>query len=80
MICTARCTAKSTNQHFIIEHYATCTIMIVKFYCTLDWTAVTRNVKIPWNLEETPLQIKTSTEGSFFVELYDKVDINLLYM
>nr|AFK75450.1 putative secretory peptide-40 [Pleurobrachia bachei] len=42
-----------------------------------DWTAVERNdVKIPWDLEETPLQIKTdSTLGSYdkiILKMYDK--------
>eukprot|EP00116_Pleurobrachia_bachei_P001031 sb/3461293/ len=41
-----------------------------------DWTAVKRNVKIPWDLEGTPLQIKTdSTLGSveqIYVRMYGK--------
>eukprot|EP00116_Pleurobrachia_bachei_P013027 sb/3473289/ len=45
--------------------------------CVLDWTAVIeRDVLIPWDLEETPLQIKTnSTLGSgdmFRVQMHDK--------
>nr|AFK75411.1 putative secretory peptide-1 [Pleurobrachia bachei] len=41
-----------------------------------DWTAVKTEAKIPWDLETTPLQIKTeSTLGSkeeMFVKIYDK--------
>ena len=46
-------------------------------YCISDWTAaVERDVKIPWDLEATPLQIKTdSALGSgekIFVRMFDK--------
>ena len=43
----------------------------------LDWTAVKRNAEIPWDLERTPLQIKTvdSTLGGndqIYVQIYGK--------
>ena len=46
-------------------------------YCISEWTAVTLyNAYIPWDLETTPLQVKTdSTAGSndrIFVAMFDK--------
>ena len=29
-----------------------------------DWTSVERDVKIPWDLEATPLQIKTNSTAN----------------
>eukprot|EP00116_Pleurobrachia_bachei_P010453 sb/3470715/ len=44
--------------------------------CSEEWTAVNRDVILPWDLEETSLQIKTnSTLGSddmIWVRMYDK--------
>eukprot|EP00116_Pleurobrachia_bachei_P007648 sb/3467910/ len=31
-------------------------------YCVSDWTAVEKDVKIPWDLEGTPLQLKTDSK------------------
>eukprot|EP00116_Pleurobrachia_bachei_P005439 sb/3465701/ len=54
----------------------TAVVLTVIGDCFSDWTAVEREVKIPWDLEATPLQIKTdSTLGSgdmIRVKVYDK--------
>ena len=45
-------------------------------YCISEWTAVQRGVKIPWHLEQVPLQIKTdSVVGSndwIWMVMYNK--------
>eukprot|EP00116_Pleurobrachia_bachei_P002679 sb/3462941/ len=55
------------------------TVCIFTFKIKLDWTAIKTEAKIPWDLEKTPLQIKTdSTLGSneqMFVNIYDKDNV-----
>eukprot|EP00116_Pleurobrachia_bachei_P005712 sb/3465974/ len=45
----------------------------------LDWTAVEQNVKIPWDLEATPLQIKTDStldsKEKIYVRMFGKDNI-----
>ena len=49
-------------------------------YCVSDWKAVDRGVNIPWDLEATPLQIKTDSlpdSERIWVNVNDAVNINV---
>ena len=54
--------------------------IIFSFFIVIDWTAIEKGVKIPWDLEGTSLQIKTDSNQETLVSFHDKDSAQITYL